>query len=170
MQQITITGNLGGDATLTQSQRPQYRFTVGVYNGKDQQGNSKTAWYTIFCPVFQWLDGRLLKGTKVTVNGNLSPDIFIGNDGIAKLDLTVNADAIEVHDVSLAAPQQVAQNPIVAAGAAVVAGQQATYRQVASYRQAAQPQAPSYPAQNAYAQATQPVGPVGDMPNFTNQR
>ena len=169
MQQITITGNIGGDATLTQGQRPQYRFSVGVYNGKDQQGNSKTAWYTCFAPTFQWLEGRLLKGTKVTVNGNLSPDIYIGNDGMAKLDLIVNVDAVEVHDVALPNPQQYtpgqgAYNPVVAAGAAVAAGQ--SYRQPA---RATAPQAPAAPARNypptqsAYAQATQPVA---DMPNI----
>ena len=145
MQKVIISGNIGNDATLTQGQRPQYRFTVGVFNGKDEQGNSETAWYTVFCPTFAWVEGRLTKGTKVSVIGTLKPGLYVSNDGQSKLDLTVNADSIEIFDGAAAPsngggypPQGYPQagyqqgyrqgmNPVVAAGAAVAA--QNAYRQ-----------------------------------------
>lgn len=142
MQQITITGNIGSDATLTQGEKQQYRFSVGVYNGKDQQGNSKTAWYTVFCLPSQWLEGRLFKGNKVTVTGNFKPDIFIGNDGSPRLDLTINAYAVEPHDFQQSNAVATPQRPSMPRPAAP----------------AARPQ-----SNNAYARASQPVG---DLPNF----
>ena len=175
MQHIIITGNIGGDATTTQGQRPQYRFSVGAFNGRDEQGNAKTAWYTVFAPILQRYEGRLVKGAKVTVAGDLTPEIYIGNDGMARIDLTLNANSIDVHtnieaQPSAPAPGQGAYNPVVAAGAAV-AGANRNFKQAGSYAQATRPQAPApagvYQQPNPYAQATQPVG---DMPNFPMQQ
>lgn len=136
MQHIIIAGNIGGDATLTQGQRQQYRFSVGVYNGKDADGNSRTSWYTVFAPILQRYEGRLSKGTKVTVAGNLTTDIYIGSDGQSRLDLTINADAIEIQDSPVANPQR--HNDPIMNGAAN------TYRQVQSAR-TARPAGPSRP-------------------------
>lgn len=166
MQKVIITGNIGNDATITQGEHQQYRFSVGVFNGKDQQGNNETAWYTVFSPMFQKLQGRLLKGSKVTVLGTLKPGVFVGNDGIARLDLTVGADTIEIHEsLPTAATQPQPYNPLVAAANYRQSAQQPVQvqqpiRGVLSRAQAAQPQAPVNYAQPAYKQPA----PADDLP------
>lgn len=154
MQIVFISGNIGSDAqTITTPKgNKSYRFTVGVHNGKDGQGNNKTAWYTVFTSILPWLEGRLTKGTRVMVTGQLVPDIYVDREGKSTLDMTINSQFIEVLEPrQQAQPSQNGYNP-----------QQGGYPNPVTAAGARYPQRPAAP------QPTRPAAPVsnnnGDLP------
>jgi single-strand DNA-binding protein len=74
MQILTIAGNVGRDAELrhTQSGDAVLGFSVAVDTGKDSQGNKRPAvWYdcSIWGKRATSLNGRITKGTKLTLTG-----------------------------------------------------------------------------------------------------
>ena len=89
MQSITITGSLGKDATLrtTQAGEDILSFNVGVSQGYGER--KSTNWYR--CNVWgkrgRTIGQYLLKGVKVTVQGELSIGEY---EGKAQFDIRVN--------------------------------------------------------------------------------
>lgn len=89
MQSITITGSLGKDATLrtTQAGEDILSFNVGVSQGYGER--KSTNWYR--CNVWgkrgRTIGQYLLKGVKVTVQGELSIGEY---EGKPQFDIRVN--------------------------------------------------------------------------------
>lgn len=89
MQSITITGALGKDATLRQTQGGDdvLSFNVGVSQGYGEQ--KSTNWYR--CSVWgkrgRTISQYLLKGVKVTVQGELTIGEY---EGKPQFDIRVN--------------------------------------------------------------------------------
>lgn len=89
MQSITITGGLGKDATLrtTQAGEDILSFNVGVSQGYGER--KSTNWYR--CNVWgkrgRTIGQYLLKGVKVTVQGELSIGEY---EGKTQFDIRVN--------------------------------------------------------------------------------
>lgn len=74
MQMLVIAGNTGKDAELrrTQNGDPVLNFTLAVDTGKDRDGNKRPPqWYdcSIWGKRAEALDGKIGKGTKLTLSG-----------------------------------------------------------------------------------------------------
>lgn len=79
MQNITISGNLGGNAELRSVRDTQVcGFNVGVKNGFGQ--DASTVWYrcSLWGKAGQVFNDSLKKGTKVFVTGELIHDEYEG--------------------------------------------------------------------------------------------
>lgn len=98
MQKITLTGRLGRDAAVreTQDGGKMVSFTVAV-NGVFR-GVEKTYWYDVVSfnySRYKNMVKYLTKGSSVAVTGDLDADIEEGKDGEYRCRRNVTADAIE---------------------------------------------------------------------------
>lgn len=99
MNIVSVTGNIGRDATLRQMGNGQYAcFSVAdsrKYN-KDGQQQEKTTWWSC---MKSDPNGKLVqyltKGTKVTVTGRASMDEYQGNDGQQHTYLSIMVNDLE---------------------------------------------------------------------------
>lgn len=94
MLQLTITGNLGADATTKEINGTNYlAYNVGVANGKDS-----TLWVSVFSRYQE--GGKMLnvlrKGTKVMVQGMPSLGAYTNKAGKAIGTLTIWAREQEI--------------------------------------------------------------------------
>lgn len=121
MKCLTITGTVGKDASLAYSQNgvPYVRFSVAVYNGKEND-HPKTLWVecTAFKKTAELFSARLVKGSKVCVQGNPDLKQFTRGDGSAGASIVLTVDAMDVFDkpAALPAATQTTQEPYSAAG------------------------------------------------------
>lgn len=101
MRKITISGNLGADAVRRYSPDNTssfLSFNVGVYTGKDKNGNSKTQWYgvTFSGKLADMLEKDLLKGSKVIVVGDLDLGFYQAKDGSIVVTANISFPSVEV--------------------------------------------------------------------------
>jgi single-strand DNA-binding protein len=94
-----FTGRLGRDAELNRipTGDPVLNFSVAVEVGT--KANPKAMWVegAIFGNRATALQPYLLKGTKVTVSGRVSMEIFKARDGGEKATLKLNVSEIDLH-------------------------------------------------------------------------
>lgn len=92
MQLTTIAGNVGQDAVLrhTGNGDAVLGFSVAVDNGKDKGGNKRdSTWFkcSIWGKRAESLKAYITKGTKLTLSGRVSVDVY---EGKGSLNLSVN--------------------------------------------------------------------------------
>ena len=110
MNRFCVTGNVGVDAEIVATPKSQkLKFSIAHNNWRDD----KTTWFKVeaWGKKAEALNGRIKKGMKVTVIGELNMDRWTGNDGAERTDLVVNADEIEFMDPQHSKPQG-GQEPI----------------------------------------------------------
>ena len=114
MLRAIVAGNLGADAQL-KDVNGQSVCEFSVASGrKDRSGREVTTW--VRCSLWgkrgQTLAQYLVRGTKVTVVGELAAGAYVGQDGQARASLDLRVD-----DVALmgGAPQRAAAQPAPAA-------------------------------------------------------
>lgn len=102
MLQVTIIGNLGRDSELTISSKGTLllRFTVGANYRALEDGvyAQKTEWVnvTVFGAQADFLAQRLVKGTRVYVDGDLQARPYLAQDQTARAGLQMIAKTVEV--------------------------------------------------------------------------
>lgn len=113
MKCLTIAGNLGSCKGLEYSQNgvPFIRFSVGVYNGKEND-HPKTLWVscTAFKKTAELFAPKLTKGAKVVAQGNPDLRVYTTQNGETRAELTMIVDAMEVY-APAAAPEQTEAPP-----------------------------------------------------------
>ena len=98
MQKITISGRLGRDAAIreTQSGAKVISFTVAV--NSRYRDVEKTSWYDVSAfnyDRYKNMVKYLTKGSAVLITGDLDADLETGNDGITRCRRNIMADSIE---------------------------------------------------------------------------
>lgn len=88
MKQITIIGNLGSNAIRRTASDGKELMTFSVAVSRK---DTDPIWFGIVCNLRENLLPYLIKGQQVCIVGDLQPAIYAG-----KLDLTINADRIEL--------------------------------------------------------------------------
>lgn len=100
MQKIFIVGNLTKDPEMRTTQNGIAVCSFNVAVNRRQGGNGEnaeadffrvTAWRQLGQICHQYL----AKGKKVSVVGSVSASAYIGNDGLARANLEINADEVE---------------------------------------------------------------------------
>lgn len=97
MNRLTITGNVGVDGEIQATPNSQkLKFSIAHNNWR----NDKTTWFKVeaWGKKAEALDGKIKKGMKVTVIGEVNMDRWTGKDGAERTDLVVNADEVEFLD------------------------------------------------------------------------
>ena len=103
MNRLCLTGNVGVDAEIQATPNSQkLKFSIAHNNYR----NNKTTWFKIeaWGKKAELLNGRIKKGMKVTVIGELNMERWTGNDGAERTDLVVNANEVEFLDPQHAKP------------------------------------------------------------------
>lgn len=99
MKLLTIIGNLGADAKITENNGiKQIQFSVAVNDSyKDAENNKieRTDWITVFSKQLS-LAQYLLKGGKVFVQGNYNSRIYVDNNRQQRIGNTINAQIIQL--------------------------------------------------------------------------
>ena len=103
MNKITIIGNLTRDPELryTQNNRQVCNFSVAVNIrgfGQSREEQAEMVNYyrvTVWGPQGENAAKYLAKGRRVAVSGSLYVRDYVGNDGVARYSLDVNADEVE---------------------------------------------------------------------------
>ncbi len=97
MNEITVMGNLGGDAEerFTSDGQKMTSFSIAS-NRKGRDGQDVTTWFriTLFGDRFQRMVPFLKKGSSLIVFGELRVGEFVGRDGEKRTSLDVTADRI----------------------------------------------------------------------------
>lgn len=104
MKNLSIIGNLGGDATITDLKSGNgcvVSFSVAVDNGKDEQGNNKPAdWFNVnyyFTSKEKAGVSKLLtKGIVVYVTGPLHINNFTNKSGEKKTGFEITVQTLRV--------------------------------------------------------------------------
>ena len=106
MQSITVTGGLGRDAELKQTQGGDSILSFSVGSSQGYGDKKSTNWFrcTVWGKRGASIAQYLTKGTKVTVQGELTIGEY---DGKPQFDIRVN----EVDWVRNEAPRQAADTP-----------------------------------------------------------
>ena len=99
MKHITITGNVGKfEKRFTANQTPVLNFTVGVYNGKNQDGTTNTLWFS--CAVMgkqvENLATNMFVGARVTCMGDLAVNYYAKADGSQAWNLKLDFANCEI--------------------------------------------------------------------------
>lgn len=95
MNNWTISGNVGSVEGLAYSQKGTavLKFSVAVYQGKDQNGEKQTEW--VKCVAFKELAERsaprINKGDQVVVNGQAKLNQYTNKEGQHKANLEIMA-------------------------------------------------------------------------------
>lgn len=113
MQKIQIIGNIGKDAELQTTKAGKEYIKFSVATTKKINDQTVTTWHDCV----KWIyDGKgkgildyLLKGTKVYVEGEVTPHAYVNNQGEAVGILNLNVQAIEL----LGGGEKKADKPIV---------------------------------------------------------
>lgn len=100
MNTAMFTGNIGKEPEFrrTQSGKEVLQFSLGVYDGKDSSGESKTLW--VKCSLWgesaKRNEGRFAKGQFVAVSGMVGIDAWTDkNTGDAKAAVTLMVNTID---------------------------------------------------------------------------
>ncbi|MSP12965.1 MAG: single-stranded DNA-binding protein [Chloroflexi bacterium] len=100
-QRIIVVGNLGRDPELryTQSGQAVCHFTMATsrkWSGQDGQPKEETTWFrvSVWGKQAETANQYLTKGQKVLVEGRVSAQAFMGNDGQPRASLEISADAV----------------------------------------------------------------------------
>lgn len=97
MQQLTIIGHIGKDAT-TKDGSDFFNFSVCVtesYKNETGERIERSTWYNIISkrPV---LAQYLKKGNKVLVQGEMKAKVYLNDRKESLIDLTINSQRIEL--------------------------------------------------------------------------
>lgn len=99
MEQITITGHIGNNATIEQINGNEYvKFNVAVnsrYKNKEGQQVERTNWYSCLKKGNTKIAEYLLKGTKILAQGTLTVNTYKNKNGEWCAGLNCNVQNIE---------------------------------------------------------------------------
>jgi single-strand DNA-binding protein len=100
MNNAIFTGNIGKEPELkrTQSGKEVLSFSLGVYDGKDQSGQSKTLWVecSLWGEAATRNEGKFAKGQHVAVSGIVGVRAWVDkNIGEARCAATLMVNAID---------------------------------------------------------------------------
>jgi single-strand DNA-binding protein len=101
MNQVIISGNAGKDHELkyTQTGTAVLTFSVAVYDGKDQDGKSKSQWFRVkaFKELAERINGRISCGLPVVVFGKAQQGSYQNKEGVKVNTFDVIASMIDVY-------------------------------------------------------------------------
>lgn len=103
---VSLTGNVGADATLTQTRAgdPRAKFRVAVTPRMVRDGNwvdLETTWFTVVCyrALAENAAASVHRGDPVTVTGRLRTEVWADENNVEHSRLVVDARAIG-HDLA----------------------------------------------------------------------
>lgn len=98
MQKITVTGRLGRDAAIRETQEGSKVISFTMAANERFRGVEKTYWYDVSSfnyDRYKNMVRYLTKGTAVAVVGELDTDVEEGKDGVTRCRRSIYADYIE---------------------------------------------------------------------------
>ena len=105
MRPCTIIGNVGGDPELryTPDGKAVCNFSLALYAGEDQEGNTLTTWVRVSCwkDLAEIVNEKVKKGDKIQCEGFLLPvDIYQRDDKTTGYGLKFTAWSVKALEYS----------------------------------------------------------------------